>query len=143
MRSRNPPARNSLRLLEAPAPSHLRPNRVIFLLYDHFEQLTPGPGLCDCGTLDLFPKKGFLERDCFCSDSELSPTSSSSFFFPPIENLRLILPRKSFFLCYLVIFLRVVLNMLPVVPGPFSPGGEFPPPPLPSVLALEHNCQDC
>ena len=30
LRSRNPPARNSLRLLEAPAPSHLRPNQVIF-----------------------------------------------------------------------------------------------------------------
>ena len=99
-------------------------------------ELTPGPGLCDWGTLDL-PKKGFLERDCFCSGSELSPPSSSSFFLPPIENLALqYQPMVSFVIMYLVIFLRVVLNMLPVLPGPFSPGGELPPPSLPSAFAL-------
>ena len=100
------------------------------------QELTPGPGLCDCGTLDL-PRKGFLERDCFCSGSELSPPSSSSFFFPPIENLAFQhQPVVSFVIMYLVIFLRVVLNMLPVLPGPFSPGGELPPPNLPSAFAL-------
>ena len=100
------------------------------------QKLTPGPGLCDWGTLDL-PRKGFLERDCFCSDSELSPPSSSSFFFPPIENLPLQhQPPASFAYMHLVIFLRVVLNMLPVLPAPFSPGGELPPPILPSAFAL-------
>ena len=100
------------------------------------QKLTPGPGLCDWGTLDL-PRKGFLERDCFCSGSELSPPSSSSFFFPPIENLPLQhQPPASFAYMHLVIFLRVVLNMLPVLPAPFSPGGELPPPILPSALAL-------
>ena len=100
------------------------------------KKLTPGPGLCDWGTRDL-PRKGFLERDCFCSASELSPPSSSSFFFPPIENLPLQHQTSaSFVKMYLVIFLRVVLNMLPVLPTPFSPGGELPPPNFPSALAL-------
>ena len=136
LRSRNSSACHCLWLFEAPAPPHLPQTGKVQGFYGAMQKLTPGPGLCDWGTLDL-PKKGFLERDCFCSASELSPPSSSSFFLPPIENLALqYQPMVSFVIMYLVIFLRVVLNMLPVLPGPFSPGGELPPPSLPSAFAL-------
>ena len=81
----NSSSSHCLRLFEAPASSDLTQTGKNKELSSNCD-LTPGPGLCDWGTLDL-PRKGFLERDCFWSGSEVSPPSSSSFFFPPIENL--------------------------------------------------------
>ena len=92
------------------------------------DSVTGGPWTC--------PGKDFLSETAFdLFPSSRHPPRHLSFFLQ-LRTWHTGIKQKSVSKKHLVIFLRVDLNILPVLPGPFSPGGELPPPNLPSALAL-------